>query len=611
MTRRLLGITLAFVCALGASRALAACGNGQVESGETCDDGSLNGTANSCCGVNCQANGNTPDVIVGDITTPTRWGSLGGITAFSIGTVSCNIGTCWLNWINSSPEHPVIGENVFRLKDGRFEQIGQSWLKHGFTALADTVCSSACQVPPNGTHLGVNCSDPYDSGLNGSQTRLGPKVDVDPYTGVFPYPDSRISTLPADATVLTKRLQIHDVDIDPASNAGALYFAEGQYVTHDDATAKNNTNNASYRPATFSGTSSFTMALTGATVRQKAGVQAWKATDPTVTETIVPGPEGVFIVAAKASDLGGGQWHYEYAIQNLTNHRSAQSFVVPVQPGATISNVGFHDVDYDHEPFDGTDWTATVTSSSITWATETFATNPNANALRWGTLYNFRFDADVAPGTANATINLFKSGLQNFAVVSTVVPVSCGLAPNGTFCNDFNPCTQVDRCLANVCTGTQPVPCTAIDQCHTAGTCNVSTGRCSTPSKPDGTACDDANACTPDDACSGGVCTGTGPGLPQDVGDTLTLARANGVTTISWTSAEGSSSSSVLRGALGALPVGPGGGDEICLASGIAESSTVDAEDPAAGAGFWYVVRGVNACGVGSYGDARQSATCP
>lgn len=593
------------------SSARAACGNGVLEAGEACDDGSSNGTANSCCDDSCQLNGDFPDVIVGDLTTPTRWGTVGGISAYSVGTVSCNVGTCWLNWIGSSAEHPVIGQNVFRLKDGRFEQIGQSWLKHGFTALAGNVCSASCDVPPNGNHLGVNCSDPYDSGLNGSQTRLGPKAAVDPYTGVFPYPDSRITTLPPDATVITKRLQIHDVDIDPALNPGALYFAEGQYVTHDDATAKKNTNNASYRPATFTGTSPFTMNLTGTTVQQKAGVQAWKATDPTVTETIVPGPEGMFIVAAKATDLGGGQWHYEYAIQNVTNHRSAQSFVVPVEPGATITNIGFHDVDYDHEAFDGTDWTATVSSNAITWATDTFATNPNANALRWGTLYNFRFDANVGPGTANATINLFTSGLQNFALVSTVVPNPCGLAPNGTFCNDFNPCTQVDRCLANVCTGTQPVQCTAIDQCHTAGTCSVGTGLCSTPAKPDGTTCDDANACTTGDACSGGVCSGTGPSLPDDVGDTVTLEQAGGMTTISWTAAPASSASSVLRGLISDLPVGPGGGGELCLASGIAATSAFDAEDPAIGDGFWYVVRGVSACGVGPYGDGRQSTTCP
>jgi len=727
--RRFLAFSiLALTFAALSSPALAACGDGVINPGEGCDDGSQNGTTNSCCNTSCQLNGNAPDVIVGELVGTMRWGTLGGISAYSIGTTSCNIGSCWLNWINNTAEHPVIGQNMFRLKDGRFEQIGQAWLKHGFTALAENACSASCVAPPNGSHLGVNCSDPYDQNLNGSQGRLGPKVDVNPYNGVYLFPDSRINTT---GNAIFKRLQIHDVDINPALNAGALYFAEGQYVTHDDSTAKMNTNNASYRTATFTGTTTFTLALTGTTQRQKAAVQAWKAADPGVTETTVPGPEGMFILAAKATSLGGGLWHYEYALQNLTNHRAAQSFVVPLQPGTTVTNVGFHDVDYHSgEPFDGTDWTPTVASNSITWATQTFATNPNANALRWGTLYNFRFDANVAPGSANATINLFKLSAQNFALVTTVTPGPCGGAPNGSACNDLNSCTQVDLCLANACLGTQPVTCTPIDACHDAGTCNTSTGACSTPSKPNGTACDDsslctqpdscqagvctgsnpiicspldpchdagtcdpgtgscsnpvsadgtpcsdanacteadacaggtcapgtpvvcapedachdagtcdtgtgacsnpakadgspcddANACTTDDACAGGVCTATGPGLPQDVGSTLLVSHAGGISTISWTPATDSSASSVLRGLVAQLPVGPGGSDELCLGSSVAESSIEDPEDPAPDQAFWYLVRGVSDCGTGSYGYEehdglatvpRQSATCP
>ena len=49
-------------------------------------------------------------------------------------------------------------------------------------------------------------------------------------------------------------------------------------------------------------------------------------------------------------------------------------------------------------------------ASSITWSTETFATNQNANAIRFGTLYNFRFDADQPPQTVNATVGFFKTG---------------------------------------------------------------------------------------------------------------------------------------------------------------------------------------------------------
>jgi hypothetical protein len=424
-------ILVVFFCAalLTSPKAFAVCGNSAVEAGEDCDDGSTeNGGTNSCCTASCTFSGKSPDVIVGDIVGTSRWGAVGGITAFSFGTTSCNIGNCWLNWISSTAEHPVIGQNMFRLKDGRFEQVGQAWLKHGFTALAGNVCGT-CTPPPNGSHLGVNCSDPYSKTLNGDQTRLGPKENVDPNTGVFLFPDPRETTT-GDA--IFKRLQVHNTDLDPALNAGALYWVEGQYVTHDDATAHHQPNNASYRPVTVTVIAAdvFSLALTGTTVRENAAIQAWKATDPSVTETIVGASTGQFIVSAKATSLGGGQYHYEYAVQNLNNERAAQAFTVPIPPGTVVANVGFHDVDYHSgEVFDGTDWTATVTASSVSWSTTTYSVNPNANALRWGTLYNFRFDANQAPGTASVVIDLFKPGSPTSASVSTVTPIACGAAP--------------------------------------------------------------------------------------------------------------------------------------------------------------------------------------
>src|SRR5262249_21207617 len=80
--------------------------------------------------------------------------------------------------------------------------------------------------------------------------------------------------------------------------------------------------------------------------------------------------------------------------------------------------------------FSGTDWTATVASDNITWSTETFVQNPNANALRWDTLYNFRFDANAAPvdGGGSATITLFKPGTPS--VMSTGSIALPGNPPN-------------------------------------------------------------------------------------------------------------------------------------------------------------------------------------
>src|SRR5439155_1134384 len=82
---------------------------------------------------------------------------------------------------------------------------------------------------------------------------------------------------------------------------------------------------------------------------------------------------------------------------------------------------------------------------------------------------------------------------------------------DGASCNDANPCTQTDTCQSDTCIDSNPIVCTALDQCHDAGTCNTSTGVCSNPAKADGTSCNDGNPCAQTDTCQSGVCTGRNP----------------------------------------------------------------------------------------------------
>jgi hypothetical protein len=99
------------------------------------------------------------------------------------------------------------------------------------------------------------------------------------------------------------------------------------------------------------------------------------------------------------------------------------------------------------------------------------------------------------------------------------------------------------------------------------------------------------------------------------VGPTISSDRI----TITWTSAApGAGTGTVhdlLRGNTSALPV-DGGATEACAGSGIAGASTTDTTTPPGGVAFWYVVRGRNACGAGTYGFAtsgaeRVSSLCP
>jgi len=379
-----------------------------------------------------------PDVIVGSLPNISKYGTVGGISAYAIGTTSCNIGDEGLLWCDTvvaglcnQTQHPVIAQNMYRLKDGRLEMIGMSWLKHGFCALSGSLCSP-CQFDPWGCDmLGVGCSDPYDSSLNGSQGGLGPRSQVNPTTGIFPYPFSA----PGAPATIGRRVQVPMVTLDPAQNGGALYFGEGHYVAADDAAANNDNNNASYRQMTI-GTftsGSWTISLVGGTAQQKHGIQAWRdhglgvgIPDLNVSiQNVDVDADGRFIVAHKVSDNGDGTWHYEYAVFNQNSDRGARSWFVPIPPGVAVTNVSQNIVNHHSgEPYASDAWTMGVPCGGVLWNTQTHAQNSNANALRWSTMFNFRFDADTPPAAGTASLGLFKSGVGAHPNVAVQVPAS-------------------------------------------------------------------------------------------------------------------------------------------------------------------------------------------
>ncbi|MEE8154183.1 MAG: hypothetical protein V3T53_04380 [Phycisphaerales bacterium] len=373
-----------------------------------------------------------PDVIVGDLPDIQKWGTVGDITAYSFATTSCNVGDEVLAWFATTNEHPVIGQHLYRLKDRRFEQLGISWVKHGFGALAQNLCCT-CRDPGTFDYLGVGCSDPYTTGLNGDQdgfpgfAGLGPRSEINASTGFFIFP---YGSQGKSGDAIYKRLQVHNDDLDPALNEGALYFGEGHYVTPHDAAAGNQNNNAAYRQVmvgSFTG-GGWNLSFIGSTQRQQPALQAWQDVDPSITLVPLDIPDdGRFTLGYDCWDNGDGTWHYEYALYNMNSHRSGRSFSVPIPPGVTVSNVGFHDVEHHSgEPYDGSDWKAEIVDNHLLWFTQSFEENANANALRWGTLYNFRFDSDGPPGSAEVTLALFRPGAPDSVTISSCGPQVIG-----------------------------------------------------------------------------------------------------------------------------------------------------------------------------------------
>jgi hypothetical protein len=350
-----------------------------------------------------------PDVIVSRIDGVTHYTdsvAVNGFHAYAVGTTACNIGDAEAVWVQATNQHPVIAQSLFRYDEGRFEQIGQSWLKHGFCAVNGTFYCDICQpTDPICPALGIGCSDTYGPTLNGNPIYLGPKYQVNPVTGVFPFPHP----LPTGHADLRGRLLAQQDDIDPALNVSARYYIQAQYITPDEPAWGTDLNNCSYRRVNFE-EATFALSYKGDTTAQAPAIVEWAALDPDVELTSVDIPnDGRLYLACKTTQLDPATWSYEYALFNMNSDRAVGWFRLPVELGAQVANVGFYDVDYHSgEPYSGDDWDALETYAAVTWATQSFAVNANANALRWGTLYNFRLTSSAAPAAGTVVLGLFK-----------------------------------------------------------------------------------------------------------------------------------------------------------------------------------------------------------
>ena len=355
-----------------------------------------------------------------------EYGVFGGIAAFSSATTACNVGSEIAQWNSGGNQdsnnnrHPVIAQNMYRLSaDGeRFEMIGMSWLKHSFCALSEGTCGD-CQATSCPT-LGIGCADTYTALRNGS-TNIGPRRDVNPvgeqFEGKGPGTHNGTYVSPTGNSLIRGRLQVETSDL---SHAGAKYYVEIHYVTHDEDLA-NRYNNASWMYVSMPGspyTSNITnnLPIREQQVALRAWQEEWEGTEtPVMIQEIKDSQRGMFQLGWRVSDNGDGTWHYEYALHNLNSHLAASSFAIPIPQGVTLTNFGFHDVFYhsgDGYPgfgtYDGTDWASEDAGAggkrALTWSTVTFDDNPNGNALRWSSTYNFRFDADTPPQDTTAAI---------------------------------------------------------------------------------------------------------------------------------------------------------------------------------------------------------------
>jgi hypothetical protein len=134
---------------------------------------------------------------------------------------------------------------------------------------------------------------------------------------------------------------------------------------------------------------------------------------------------------------------------------------VPVASTIAVTNLGFHDVAYHSGDglnigtnYDGTDWAASHAAGNVNWTVVPAVPAGNSNALRWGTLYNYRFDASAPPACTSAVLDLFEAGSPGSIDIPTVGPRRAGDA-DGSGVVDIDDLLQVvngwGRCGMGCC----------------------------------------------------------------------------------------------------------------------------------------------------------------
>jgi hypothetical protein len=351
-----------------------------------------------------------------ELGAPQNRTATGGVDALSFAFQPVNLGDAPAEWSTTTAQHPVIGLGLarFRVVGGasRIEQIGMSWVRHVTVPALSTGTFCTC-TPSAGATLGPGCNDTLSAAGNALAANLGPRHEVLPHTGAHVHPHT-----PAAGGPFPGQLQFAPGDV--TTGGGERYVVEAHLAALDDAANGATLDNTTWRELAASGTpADASFALLGDSHRGATVLDAWRAFDPNVRifemDSMV---DGRLQLAWCVTQTGPSSWHYEYAVYNRDYSPGIGRCHVGIPSTAFVSNVGFHDVAYHGaDGFggatqSGADWSATIVNGTLVWETAHVTQNPNANALRWGTVYGFRFDCDRPPMPGFVVLEPFEPTAQ-------------------------------------------------------------------------------------------------------------------------------------------------------------------------------------------------------
>ncbi|WP_300622122.1 hypothetical protein, partial [Dokdonella sp.] len=337
----------------------------------------------------------------------------------------------------NNDQHPYLVWNLYRINaNGSIEQIARSGVKHAWLTT-----NQGCAAGENhdGSILGRACSDTYTDGNNDANKDLSLRSEIIPATGQWGRCGSifdpgctgnNTNSNPTDDGFV-RRLAVHEQQISPTKNPGATYLFDSWYLARQDINIYNSQASLWVTPS-YSGSA---WNLGGAT-----GYKLGSVTDRWVSENVPTGTsvsnkelsvaEGHAKLAVRVTDLGNGQWRYDYAVHNLdfaravtqgaepnlrvVSNKGFDRFAVPLPAGAVVGATSFSDGDLDS----ANDWTVSTTGGQVAW------TAAAGNTLDWGTLYSFSVTVNKPPVASSGELRVAETGSPSGYTLDTLAPTA-------------------------------------------------------------------------------------------------------------------------------------------------------------------------------------------
>ena len=331
-------------------------------------------------------------------------------------------------------QHPYLIWNLYRINaDGSIEQIGRSGVKHAFLTV-NGGCLDSCNDPHI---LGRGCSDTYGTFNNDSPGDMGPRSEIVPAAGIWGRCGS-IWDVDCDGSPgfngndnWTQRMKVRESQVASTLHPGASYIMDSWYLARDDINIYNSM-------ATITGTPNYAGGIWNfsgqGNYKLGPAIDRWvnpAAPGANAMNTELVAPEGHAKVAVKATDLGAGQWRYDYAVMNfdfaralmqpadgsgpnprVLGNRGFDRFAIPLPTSAVVVSTSFSNG--THDAADA--WSVDRAGDELAWVA------PVDASLDWGTLYSFSVTLAAAPTEGASALRVAEAGSPAAYEVATLVP---------------------------------------------------------------------------------------------------------------------------------------------------------------------------------------------